>query len=419
MNLLATPFDGLSAADFEVYAPNCWSSNLHNRQRMETKQRVLALARAMAERLDEGGLQLEASSEIPSVWNGRKVQDQWAYLFRDADTRKSLQAMIASRMDMATRIADPAEHHRHALICVRLDHEALEVGLRINRHASLDLGNLLARGADAALDALLDALPEGVKIGEAKPSASALLEAARAAQAGEAEWVVLARRVEQAAAEAAGLELAEQVAEVAAAVLPIYTWLCWSAENDHIDAASELDELAARRDKAHEDEAAAKAAKVEEHRQRAEQARARTEARVADLSAWREARGAFAPRDEGGGRRVRPEDAAEKPAKADTRLGGRSPSTPTERRARPPRKKREESAEAPRKSAKGRVADKPTDPKAPGGPALPVGTRVRLTRGLLAGKEGEITGKDKRGYYRVRVGALEVSVNGTDLESME
>ena len=49
---------------------------------------------------------------------------------------------------------------------------------------------------------------------------------------------------------------------------------------------------------------------------------------------------------------------------------------------------------------------------------LEVGARCRLTRGLLAGKEGEIRGKEARGYYKVRVGTLEVSVSGADLEPL-
>ena len=38
-------------------------------------------------------------------------------------------------------------------------------------------------------------------------------------------------------------------------------------------------------------------------------------------------------------------------------------------------------------------------------------------KGLLAGKEGEVrSDRDKRGYVKVRVGALEVSVQSSDLE---
>ncbi len=58
----------------------------------------------------------------------------------------------------------------------------------------------------------------------------------------------------------------------------------------------------------------------------------------------------------------------------------------------------------------------PTAPK----PAaeLVVGDACRLTRGLLAGKQAVIKSKDKKGYYRVSVGGLEVSVSSADLEGI-
>ena len=41
-----------------------------------------------------------------------------------------------------------------------------------------------------------------------------------------------------------------------------------------------------------------------------------------------------------------------------------------------------------------------------------------MTRGLLAGKEGEIRGEDKPGYYAVKVGVLEVKVSADELEKL-
>lgn len=44
------------------------------------------------------------------------------------------------------------------------------------------------------------------------------------------------------------------------------------------------------------------------------------------------------------------------------------------------------------------------------------GDACRLTRGLFAGKEGVIRGEGKAGYYKVKVGPLEVSVSASELE---
>jgi hypothetical protein len=41
---------------------------------------------------------------------------------------------------------------------------------------------------------------------------------------------------------------------------------------------------------------------------------------------------------------------------------------------------------------------------------------VRLSRGLLAGREGQVTaGPDAKGYFKVRVGTLEVQIPGAEL----
>ncbi|MCA9547392.1 MAG: hypothetical protein KC613_23475, partial [Myxococcales bacterium] len=50
---------------------------------------------------------------------------------------------------------------------------------------------------------------------------------------------------------------------------------------------------------------------------------------------------------------------------------------------------------------------------------LQPGDAVRLTRGLLAGKEGVIRGADKKGYLKIKVGALEMPIAVTDLEALE
>ena len=54
MSLLDTGDGGLLDADFDVYRPECWSSNLHNLTRMKAKERVVRLAR-WADARDLGG----------------------------------------------------------------------------------------------------------------------------------------------------------------------------------------------------------------------------------------------------------------------------------------------------------------------------------------------------------------------------
>ena len=41
-------FPGLTGSDFECYEPRKWKSNVYNRERMEVRQKLLALARLSA-----------------------------------------------------------------------------------------------------------------------------------------------------------------------------------------------------------------------------------------------------------------------------------------------------------------------------------------------------------------------------------
>ncbi|MCB9553812.1 MAG: hypothetical protein H6705_18390 [Myxococcales bacterium] len=290
MPLLISAFEGLAEEDFDNYLPPRWSNNLHNLGRMKTRERVVALARALAGRFGDDGLTVEASSEIPSVWNNREVRDQWAYLLRDAAARRTLAPVVAANLDLATRIKDPAEHHRHALMCVRLDHQGVEVGLRINQHATVDLANLLGRAeaGPGALAAIVGALPAEVRLDGAPVEAAKLLAAAQAARAGEAEWLVVARTLDRDEAMALGERLSTVVEEVADALAPLFRFALWTPANDHVGVGSKIEafaEAVEAREKASE----ARRAEAERARgAREEAARARTSAKVEAEEAWRQ-----------------------------------------------------------------------------------------------------------------------------------
>lgn len=424
MSLLISEFEGLSDEDFDVYRPACWSSNLHNLDRMRTKARVMTLARRLAARVDHPGLVLESSSEVPSVWNGRQVRDQWAYLLRSAEERKTLQPVIARQLDLATRVQDPAEHHRHVLLAVRLDNAVLEVSLRANAHATVDLSNLLgrAKAEREALDQIVAELPEMVTLAGATVSTDALLEAASAARAGDAEWLVVARTFPRDEAIGLGVALTEAVEATADALAPLLRFVEWREDNDHVGVEDQLDALATERAERAIVEAERAAQAEADRTAREQQARARTEAKVAAEEAWRrmQAKARRAPREgepEAAPRADAPRREVERPA------APREPrEAPPTRAARPPR--RDESAR-PRPAQRDEAAPKKVEPPRPApkpraaAADFAEGDRVRLTRGLFAGKEGEVRGKGKPGYFKVKVGSLEVSVAAGEIAPLD
>lgn len=293
MALLISGFEGLGDADFDVYRQACWSSNVHNLDRMRTKARVVALAERMRAAVADVGLVAGASSEIPSVWNGRTVKDQWAYLLRPEAARKQLQPVMARSTDLAAKVKDPAEHHQHLVLALRLDHEGLEVGLRLHAHATVDLANLEghAQVDPAGLEAALADIGALV-LSDGRPvSAAGLLASVRsvreASGTAEGPWVVVARRVPRAEVVAAGVGLADQVVATALSLLPLLHFAAWTPENDHVgvrqQAAALAEEVEQKREVA---EAEHKAAELERETRRHE-ARERTEAQVAELRAWK------------------------------------------------------------------------------------------------------------------------------------
>ena len=453
MSLLISGFEGLVARDFDVYQPACWSNNLHNLDRMRTKARVKTLAERAQAALD-GEWVVEASSEVPSIWNGRKVQDQWAYVIRPKPARTPMLALLGQGLDLAARIKDPAEHHQHALLSVQIDQARIEVGVRLHSRASVDLRNLLAR-AEAEPDAFaacLAALPEGVQLDDAAPTAERVLGAARSTLAGDREWLAVGQTWSRDDAVELGIDLIEATATLAAGLAPLFTFLAWSPENDFSNAASKLDAFAAAVDERTAQVEAERAAKVSSHHEREVEARDRTAARVAELTAWKKARPRRPRREE----TPRPAPRAARPPEetpaADAKPAGEATAAP-QRPAREaaPRKAAPRKA-APRKAAPGSAKPRSANPRGPSArganprkgprkpsprPAAPraerpapapppvavrplgVGDVCRLNRGLLAGKTGEITSVDaKKGQYRVKVGALEVSIGASDLERM-
>ncbi len=417
MSLLLTEFDGLAQEDFAVYRRECWSSNIHNLQRMKTKERVVTLAKRAADGL-EAELALEASSEIPSVWNGREVADQWAYLLRTPDARKTLQPVLAKRLDLATRVKDPAEHHRHAILYLRLSEEAIEVGLRLNEHATIDLQNLVGRTDGAPLAAALKALPDEIRLDGEAPQLDALVAAARAARAGEREWVALAREIPTAAALDLGADLVGVAAEVWRALVPLYRLVSWTPDNDNVGVSEEIEALAEEREEAARARAEADQAAEKAREEREATARAATAAKQAEQDLWKEmqqrARRLAPPREEAPPPREKklPERAPRTAPRDEAAAPPRPPRKAPPKREAPPRREAPARQERSEDRAPRAAAPAPT-------PAanVEVGATVRLGRGLLAGKEGIVSGR-AGDLYKVKVGALEVKVGAADLEPL-
>lgn len=250
MRAFLKPFDGFVAEDFETYSPDRWSSNLYNLQRIQVREKLAALASAIEGDVEALGLEVdhETSAERPSIWNQRQVRSQWVYFFRNARAQKELQAILDRRRSIAENIDDPAHHHLHIVLAVRVTHEGVGVLCGIHQNAWLDRRNAQSKWADrferAKLLALLERLqdrPLHWRLDEVMQPIGALSRAAlgevleRAPEV--AGWIALERFFEASDARLGSAAFSGEVADVLRELADLYRFLAWSKDNDFASMA--------------------------------------------------------------------------------------------------------------------------------------------------------------------------------------
>ena len=246
-------FAGLLDKDFDAYLPAKWRSNVFNRERLDVKQKLLDLGRALAGGMvaaDDSPLLLEASAEHPALWNHKQVEGQHLYFSRHAAARKEIDGIIDRSRPMSTMLEDPTPQRNHVYLGVSMNHEGIEVALKLHPDAHVDRQNL-ERKLDEAWERekfldLVHALPDGTSVGVLAgghgPSAELdndklnglLADLARPEAPGKTHWFAFTRAVPRADAVAAGADLVERVREQLAALLPVYHFIAWSRDNDYV-----------------------------------------------------------------------------------------------------------------------------------------------------------------------------------------
>lgn len=246
-------FEGFEAADFAAYTPDKWSSNLHNLPRMQVKQKLSALAGRLQDAVTGLSLSLEdeTSSERPSIWNQKKVDAQWLFYARDGKARKELQSIIDRHKSLAENIEDPAHHHRHAILAVRVDGAGASVLFGLHRSAWLDRHNLERKWANEyerpKLLRLLEGLqgePYIVRLGGTSTPIDDLdearLDASLASAAQLDGWFSIERTFAPDSTEVMSDVFIQSVADVLQRLAPVYRFTAWSRENDFADIAQQV-----------------------------------------------------------------------------------------------------------------------------------------------------------------------------------
>ena len=235
--------------DFESLAPSRAGDAEFNAPRLAARRKLAALAKALIERSKGTGPALMARTSIhnPHSFNGRRVTRLWAYLTRDKPSKSKLRKVVGR--DLAK---DLDSAYRNAYLCFALEHEALEVSLRIHADAWFDGQNLVKRVAAEGVDAWLALLNElegfHLKLDDWKGewpcgqlTPERLEEFLRFYTPGEHRLTVERRwpvpsgpQAREQRAPSLGADVPELLVEQALRLLPLYRFSAWSDESDFL-----------------------------------------------------------------------------------------------------------------------------------------------------------------------------------------
>jgi hypothetical protein len=230
--------------DFHVLAPALARDPQYNDRRLQLRRKLLALAKVFGERARAAGVDLDVRTSLhhPHAFNKNQVRRLWSYACRSKKEKTRLKQVLGA--DLAK---DLDSAYRNAYLCVAVEHDAVEVGLRIHADAWYDgqnQKNRVAKEGVATWMALLNALP-GFQLklhdwkGEwpcGKLTRERLEEYVRFYVPAEHACAVERRIAAPPGARGEGLDpkLPERLVADLEALLPLYRFAAWSRESDFL-----------------------------------------------------------------------------------------------------------------------------------------------------------------------------------------
>lgn len=230
--------------DFDVLAPSLARDPQYNDRRLVVRRKLLALAKVFVARAADSGVALDPRTSLhnPHAFNQNQVKRLWAYACRTKKEKSRLKQTLGA--DLAK---DLDSAYRNAYLCVALEHDVLEVSLRIHADAWYDGQNFKNRAKKegvAAWMALLNALP-GFRLrlhdwkGEwycGKLTREQLDEYLKFYVPAEHACVIEQRipAIKGARAAVTDAGTPDRIVEALSALLPLYRWMAWSEESDFL-----------------------------------------------------------------------------------------------------------------------------------------------------------------------------------------
>ena len=247
-------FSGLQTEHFAAYSQEKWSSNVHNLARMRAKSVMMNLAEAIAQSLGEQLKQLErgSSSEVPTMQNHKKVDAQWIFWFRNKEARDSLNSFLETTPLDVTKIFNLSPQEKNLVLAVILREQAIWVGLSLGPSAIVDRKNFATKLEKTwELERFLDLvknLPDTFSLGApqnllATPQLSldTMHEQMDTLQGESLTWQIGRSFSKEEMLEKGG-SMVSDINLALTLLLPLYRFVEWHRDNDHIEVGKKIQE---------------------------------------------------------------------------------------------------------------------------------------------------------------------------------
>ena len=238
-------FEGFSASDFDAFEEKKWGSNAFNRERLEVKLKLTALGKELKAEFPDGLAELEMglTEERPSIFNQHRVRYLTLFYFRNEKERRALGGILDKAKSIADMVQDPAAHHRHINMGVRVGHQGVQAGLWLHKDAWVDWKNVVQRCSEHwerdKLGEVVEDLPESVRFGRGAGLAADAQPAKQVAPDeilggfGNAEpWTVFGEGFERGDPLLESEQLTGKLTGLFSALVPLHKFIGWRRDND-------------------------------------------------------------------------------------------------------------------------------------------------------------------------------------------
>jgi preprotein translocase subunit YajC len=233
-------------SDFEAFEESKWASHAFNRERLETKLKLTQLGKELGAELNRKlpDLEMCLTEERPSIFNQHRVDNLTLFFLRNEDSRRVLGVILDKTKSIAEHVNDPALHHRHINLAVRIRKDGLDAGLWLHKNAWVDWKNLVERCREYwerdNLKGLVSALPETIKYS----CGTSLEEGDRAARMVTPEeiineftqmspWTIFGETFGRSELMSEPSTLSNRLGELFSTLVPLYSFIAWRKDNDY------------------------------------------------------------------------------------------------------------------------------------------------------------------------------------------